>query len=84
MQRARKRTYNIRVFSAELNDRLQERLWLENGLREALKRNQLYLEYQPQVDIRTGLVTGLEALLRWNHRELGLIPPQPLHPRGRE
>lgn len=66
---------SVRVFSAELNDQLQERLKLENGLREALKRNELYLEYQPQVDIRTGSVTGLEALLRWKHKEMGLIPP---------
>jgi EAL domain-containing protein (putative c-di-GMP-specific phosphodiesterase class I) len=41
----------------------------------ALERSELYLVYQPQVDIRTGDVSGLEALLRWNHPEMGLVPP---------
>ena len=41
----------------------------------ALARNELFLVYQPQVDIRTGAVVGLEALLRWQHPELGLVPP---------
>ncbi len=63
------------IFTEKMNDQLVERLRLEKGLREVLTRNELFLEYQPQVDIRTGAITGLESLLRWNHRELGLIPP---------
>jgi EAL domain-containing protein (putative c-di-GMP-specific phosphodiesterase class I) len=52
-----------------------ERLTLENGLRLALDKKELFLVYQPQMDITTGKITGLEALLRWQHPELGLVPP---------
>jgi EAL domain-containing protein (putative c-di-GMP-specific phosphodiesterase class I) len=52
-----------------------ERLTLENSLRLALGREELFLVYQPQMDIATGRITGLEALLRWQHPELGLVPP---------
>jgi EAL domain-containing protein (putative c-di-GMP-specific phosphodiesterase class I) len=62
-------------FTQDMNDRALERLTLENGLRVAMANDQLYLEYQPQVNIATGKVTGAEALLRWRHPELGLIPP---------
>jgi len=48
---------------------------LENSLRLALKKNELFLMYQPQMDIATGRITGLEALLRWQHPDLGLVPP---------
>jgi diguanylate cyclase (GGDEF)-like protein/PAS domain S-box-containing protein len=65
----------FRFFSEELNREILERLKLENGLRLALERNELFLVYQPQVDIRTGAVMGLEALLRWRHPQLGLVPP---------
>ena len=76
MCRAREDSPNrFAVFTEEMNDRLVERLTLENGLRQVLARNELFLEYQPQVDIRTGAITGLEALLRWKHSKLGLIPP---------
>jgi EAL domain-containing protein (putative c-di-GMP-specific phosphodiesterase class I) len=52
-----------------------ERLTLENGLRLALEKKELFLVYQPQMEIATGRITGLEALLRWQHPELGLVPP---------
>jgi len=52
-----------------------ERLTLENSLRLALVRKELFLVYQPQIEIATGRITGLEALLRWQHPELGLVPP---------
>jgi EAL domain-containing protein (putative c-di-GMP-specific phosphodiesterase class I) len=48
---------------------------LENSLRLALDRNELFLVYQPQMDMATGKIVGLEALLRWQHPELGLVPP---------
>jgi EAL domain-containing protein (putative c-di-GMP-specific phosphodiesterase class I) len=48
---------------------------LENSLRLALEREELFLVYQPQMDMATRKVTGLEALLRWQHPELGLVPP---------
>jgi diguanylate cyclase (GGDEF)-like protein/PAS domain S-box-containing protein len=68
-------TNAIQFFTEEMNHRIRERLRLENGLRMALGRGELFLVYQPQVDIRTGEVSGLEALLRWQHPEKGLVPP---------
>jgi EAL domain-containing protein (putative c-di-GMP-specific phosphodiesterase class I) len=65
----------LQFFTEKMNDQIRERLRLENGLRMALERNELFLVYQAQVDIRTGDVSGLEALLRWNHPEKGLVPP---------
>lgn len=66
---------NLCFFTSEMNSQILERLRMENGLRLALTRNELFLVYQPQVDSRTGALTGLEALLRWQHPQLGLIPP---------
>ena len=62
-------------FTEEMNLRIRQRIMLENDLRCALERKELFLVYQPQVDIRTGEIRGLEALLRWRHPQLGLIPP---------
>jgi diguanylate cyclase (GGDEF)-like protein/PAS domain S-box-containing protein len=66
---------NFRFFAEHMNARAAERLILENSLRQALGKNELFLVYQPQMDIATGMITGLEALLRWQHPELGLVPP---------
>jgi diguanylate cyclase (GGDEF)-like protein/PAS domain S-box-containing protein len=66
---------NFRFFTEDMNTQVVERLTLENSLRLALEREELFLVYQPQIDMATGRVTGLEALLRWQHAELGLVPP---------
>ena len=66
---------NFRFFTADMNAKVVERLTLESSLRLALDRKQLFLVYQPQMDIASGRITGLEALLRWQHPELGLVPP---------
>jgi EAL domain-containing protein (putative c-di-GMP-specific phosphodiesterase class I)/ActR/RegA family two-component response regulator len=58
-----------------MNAQAVERLTLENGLRLALDKQELFLVYQPQMDIATGKISELEALLRWQHPELGLVPP---------
>jgi diguanylate cyclase (GGDEF)-like protein/PAS domain S-box-containing protein len=64
-----------RLFTEEMNVQIMEQLTLENSLGLALDRNELFLVYQPQVNIRTQTITGLEALLRWQHPKLGLVPP---------
>jgi diguanylate cyclase (GGDEF)-like protein/PAS domain S-box-containing protein len=66
---------NFRFFTEDMNAQGVERLTLENGLRLALDKKELFLVYQPQVDIVSGKIIGLEALLRWQHPTLGLVPP---------
>ena len=66
---------NFRFFIEDMNAQAVERLTLESSLRRALPEKELFLMYQPQMDIATGKIVGLEALLRWQHPELGLVPP---------
>ena len=66
---------NFRFFTEDMNAQGVKRLTLENGLRLALEKRELFLVYQPQVDIVSGKIIGLEALLRWQHPTLGLVPP---------
>ena len=66
---------NARFFTNEMTAEAAERLTLENELRLALDRREFFLVYQPQMEIATGAITGFEALIRWRHPELGLIPP---------
>jgi diguanylate cyclase (GGDEF)-like protein len=68
----------------EMNARLGERLSLERLLRHALERGELLLNYQPQVDLRTGAIVGAEALIRWQQPELGLVPPDKFIPIAEE
>ncbi|MEW6635419.1 MAG: EAL domain-containing protein [Actinomycetota bacterium] len=76
MYRAKERGRNhYEFYTEEMNVRAFERLTLENGLRQAQRRGEFLLHYQPQVDLRTGYVVGVEALLRWQHPQMGLVPP---------
>jgi len=68
------------LFNHEMNAMLLERLSLENSLRLAIERDEFFLVYQPQVEIPSGRITGLEALIRWQHPERGLIPPDKFIP----
>ncbi|MHB8474218.1 MAG: EAL domain-containing response regulator [Gammaproteobacteria bacterium] len=63
-------------YSTEMNIRPLEQFRLEQHLRKALQLNEFELYYQPKVNVSTGRIIGTEALLRWNHPELGLISPQ--------
>jgi len=62
-------------FTREMNQQHQERGQIESALFNALERNELFLEYQPQLDVQSGRIKGVEALLRWQHPELGLLSP---------
>ncbi|MBI2295801.1 MAG: EAL domain-containing protein, partial [Betaproteobacteria bacterium] len=64
-----------RFFAAEMHTVALDLLVMTNNLRLALERDELLLHYQPVVDLASGKVTALEALLRWKHPELGMIPP---------
>lgn len=66
---------NVQFFAPEMNSRAEERRRLQGDLRNALAADQLSLHFQPQVALDTGEVIGAEALLRWHHPQLGLIPP---------
>ncbi|MDO8413969.1 MAG: EAL domain-containing protein [Gallionellaceae bacterium] len=67
---------NAQFCTAEMNAKALERLTLENSLRQALKREEFLLHYQPRVDLRSGLITGVEALVRWQQKPgLQLVPP---------
>jgi diguanylate cyclase (GGDEF)-like protein len=65
----------FRFFTEDMKAKVAEPSILEHDLAIALQRNEIFLMYQPQVDIRSGNVVGLEALLRWQHPVLGLVPP---------
>lgn len=62
-------------FSQKMNQEIEDRLVLERDMRRALANKEFFLNYQPQVDIKTGKVLGWEALVRWQHPTRGLIPP---------
>ena len=66
---------NFQFFTAELNDEIQERLILKNGLAKALENGELELHYQPKMNIKTGEINSVEALMRWNSKTIGSVSP---------
>lgn len=66
---------NFRFFTAEMQSHSERNLQLVNAMRHALERNEFHLQYQPQITLRDGHIVGAEALLRWQHPELGTITP---------
>jgi len=66
---------NFKLFTEAMNQRVQHRLRLQTQMKKALVANEFYLHYQPQWDLEQQCITGVEALARWQNRELGNIPP---------
>ncbi len=66
---------HYRFYESEMNTQSLDRLNMESSLRKALERNEFILHYQPQVDIKNGQIIGFEALMRWQHPELGMVSP---------
>jgi diguanylate cyclase (GGDEF)-like protein len=75
---------NFQFYSEQLNANSLERLTLESSLRHALERNEFQLYYQAKRDIATGQITGMEALLRWQHPDLGIVAPMQFIPVAEE
>jgi len=72
------------VFQSEMELRAQRRLRMEANLRKALQNEELYLHYQPQIDLRSGRIVGVEALIRWHCREMGQLSPSEFIPVAEE
>lgn len=72
------------VFSASMSDQAAEKYQMEAALRRALEENRFRIHYQPKIDIASGRITGVEALIRWEHPELGLIYPDRFIPLAEE
>ena len=70
----------LQLYNPSMNARIVEQMALERHLRRAIEQQQFGLVYQPQVDLGTGQIVGVEALLRWHHPELGLVPPDQFVP----
>lgn len=75
---------NFQFFKAEMQTRLSERMSMESRLRHAIENDEFLLHFQPQVDLRSGGIVGLEALVRWQSPELGLVPPARFIPLAEE
>ncbi|MEH7250663.1 EAL domain-containing protein [Neobacillus niacini] len=72
------------VFNQLMEHQSLERRLLENALRQGINEHQFYLEYQPKVNLSTNELIGMEALVRWNHPDLGIIPPGKFIPLAEE
>ena len=75
---------NFQLYSAQLDVHTFERLTMESALRQAMAREEFELFYQPKIDVASGRMSGMEALLRWRHPEAGLIPPAKFIPLAEE
>jgi diguanylate cyclase (GGDEF)-like protein len=84
MYRAKQQGNAYQFYAEQMSEHSVERLELETALRQALERDELRLHYQPKVDARSGRVTGIECLLRWQHPALGMLQPDQLVPLAEE
>jgi diguanylate cyclase len=84
MYRAKQQGGGVQRFTPEMTVSAQEKLELENDLRKAIERDELQVYYQPLVDLQSRELQGFEALLRWQHPKLGLMPPAKFIPVAEE
>jgi len=75
---------NYQFYKREMHDKARERMMLEHDLRLALTRREMVLHYQPQVEVKTGRILGVEALVRWRHPRRGLVSPAEFIPLAEE
>jgi EAL domain-containing protein (putative c-di-GMP-specific phosphodiesterase class I) len=75
---------NYKFYSEEMNIHSFERLALETSLRRGLERSEFVLHYQAKLDLHTGKINGVEALVRWQHPDLGMVPPAQFIPLAEE
>jgi predicted signal transduction protein with EAL and GGDEF domain/FixJ family two-component response regulator len=75
---------NAKLYSSSLTMQIMSHVKLEVGLRKALQNKELYLLYQPQIDVRSARIVGVEALIRWRHPERGIISPTEFIPLAEE
>ena len=75
LRRAKRAGEPYLFYEERMSERVSEKLALENKLRQAIERDEFVLHYQPKVDFESRAITGVEALLRWQSKELGLVPP---------
>jgi diguanylate cyclase (GGDEF)-like protein len=75
---------NYQFFAQSMNATVMKRLILESDLRKAVQRREFVLYYQPLLDLRTGMISGMEALIRWQHPNRGLVPPVEFIPLAEE
>ncbi len=83
-QAKKKGGIDYRYYSKEMREKSKERLYLENELRRAISKHELEVYYQPQVDLSTGKIIGVEALVRWFHPKLGMVSPVQFIPLAEE
>lgn len=84
MREAQKVSELYLFYHSEMKQQFEERLALEHDLYEALDKGEFYLEYQPQIEVRTGRIDSVEALIRWKHPKKGWIPPATFIPIAEE
>ena len=75
---------NYRLFSSDMNQIISKKITLENGLRKAIKNDEFILHYQPQFNVKTKKIVGIEALIRWNSNHAGMISPAEFIPLAEE
>jgi len=75
---------SYQFYKEEMTEKAFERLLMENSLRQALENEEFVVHYQPQIDTKTEELVGMEALVRWNHPSMGLVPPSKFIPLAEE